>query len=89
MPFYYKENIILRRCLFEGKRELFKDLWIHKNSDWEWKEYPVIALDFNRIPHGFPGQLEKELFFTLEKCAEREGFKLKAPSLGTKFGELI
>ncbi|RMH93490.1 MAG: AAA family ATPase, partial [Calditrichaeota bacterium] len=34
------------RALFEGKRELFKGLWIDK-SDWEWNPHPVIQIDFN------------------------------------------
>ncbi|GHV15184.1 ATPase AAA [Fibrobacterales bacterium] len=34
------------RSLFEGKRELFKDLAID-NSDWEWAEYPVVHIDLN------------------------------------------
>ena len=35
------------KALFLGKRELFKDLWIGKHSDYEWKEYQVIHLDLS------------------------------------------
>uniref|UniRef100_A0A7C4RYA3 AAA-ATPase-like domain-containing protein n=1 Tax=Fervidobacterium pennivorans TaxID=93466 RepID=A0A7C4RYA3_FERPE len=30
-------------CLFRGKKELFKDTWIH--DKWDWQEYPVIRID--------------------------------------------
>jgi len=33
------------RCLFEGKKDLFKGLWIAENTNWEWKEHPVILID--------------------------------------------
>ena len=36
--------------LFLGNKELFKDLWIGKNTDYNWQEYPIIDLDFSRIP---------------------------------------
>ena len=35
--------------LFSGNKKLFKDLWICKESDYEWKEHPVIKLDFSDL----------------------------------------
>ncbi len=35
------------RCLFQGRKELFDGLWIVQQGEWEWKEYPVIVIDFN------------------------------------------
>ncbi|MEA1911714.1 MAG: ATP-binding protein [Spirochaetota bacterium] len=32
-------------CLFEGRKELFKDLYIHDNYDWK-QTYPVIKISF-------------------------------------------
>ena len=34
------------KCFFEGKRELFKGLYID-TIDWDWKPYPVLHLDLN------------------------------------------
>lgn len=34
------------KCFFEGKRELFKGLYIDR-TDWGWEPYPVLKLDFN------------------------------------------
>ena len=33
---------------FEGKKELFKGLYIY-NQEWEWEQYPIVMLDFNQI----------------------------------------
>ena len=33
------------KSLFEGKKQLFKGLYIE--DKWEWKEYPVIRIDFS------------------------------------------
>ena len=35
-------------AIFKGKRELFKGLYID-STDYEWKEYPVIHIDFSNI----------------------------------------
>ena len=34
------------KCFFEGKRELFKGLYID-TIDWDWESYPVLYLDLN------------------------------------------
>ncbi len=34
-------------AVLKGKRELFKDLYID-STDYDWKEYPVIHIDFSR-----------------------------------------
>ncbi|MBA3752512.1 AAA family ATPase, partial [Candidatus Dependentiae bacterium] len=41
------------KALFEGKRELFKGLWID-SSDYTWESYPVIALDFSTLSSSTP-----------------------------------
>ncbi len=34
------------KCFFQGKRELFRGLYID-STDWDWEPYPVITLDLN------------------------------------------
>ncbi|MBD5330257.1 MAG: AAA family ATPase, partial [Bacteroides sp.] len=34
------------KCFFEGKRELFKGLYID-SADWNWEPHPVLYLDLN------------------------------------------
>lgn len=45
---------------FEGKRELFRGLYID-SSDWEWEHYPVLRLDLNRERYADPGFLDPVL----------------------------
>ena len=35
-------------AIFKGKRELFKGLYID-STDYDWKEYPVIHINFSEI----------------------------------------
>ena len=73
--------------LFEGKRELFKGLWIENNFDW--KENPVVRIDFNSgESEDFVG-LRKAIDSILEKEADRNGVQLTAESNRGKLDELI
>ena len=52
------------KALFEGKRELFKDLWIDEHWDWSRKPNPVVHISFkNMLYHqlGLENALAKEL----------------------------
>lgn len=48
------------RYFFEGRRELFKGLYID-SSDWDWAEYPVLRLDLNTQRYEDKGQLDSLL----------------------------
>ena len=48
------------RTVFEGKKELFKGLWI-ETSDWDWTPHPVIHLDMSLTSHRSPEKLEQSL----------------------------
>ena len=37
-------------AIFKGKRELFKGLYI-ETTDYDWKEYPVIHIDFSAMTY--------------------------------------
>ncbi|MDE6010249.1 MAG: AAA family ATPase [Muribaculaceae bacterium] len=45
------------RYFFEGRRELFKDLYID-SIDWDWQEYPVLYLDLNTDRYVGQGKLD-------------------------------
>ncbi len=77
------------RCLFQGRKELFEGLWITKNSKWEWKEHPVLSIDFNAIDHDTPKNLKISLQRALQKVAELKGVISDAPLLKSQFKELI
>ncbi|MFQ5627362.1 MAG: AAA family ATPase [bacterium] len=77
------------KALFEGRKELFKGLWIEK-SDWHWKAHPVVTFDFSEIDLTNAEVLQKSLLFTLDQIAAEHGVKLTAGDLlAKKFVELV
>jgi len=62
-------------ALFSGKKELFRGLWI-ETSDYIWKEYPVIALDFSRIFSSNLKEMKESLNELLQEIANRYDKKL-------------
>ncbi len=57
------------KALFQGKRDLFKGLWIDQpEASWEWKEHPVIHLSMST--------LDKQTIEKLESGLSRELFAI-------------
>ncbi|MEM7496022.1 MAG: AAA family ATPase, partial [Myxococcota bacterium] len=55
-------------ALFQGRKELFKDLWIGQEGRWDWsKTYPVIRLDMTEIPRSNPQELRRGLVVWLRE----------------------
>lgn len=77
------------KCLFEGKKELFDDLWIAAHGQWQWKKHPVIVIDFNQISHDTPENLKHSLQRSMMKMAQAWGVTSDAPLIKDQFKELI
>jgi hypothetical protein len=75
-------------ALFSGKRHLFKGLWI-ENSDWDWKEYPIIRLDMSAINNRTPEMFERALIHALNKIASEYGIILTEETSSDYLSELI
>jgi hypothetical protein len=75
------------QCIFEGKKELFKGLWVENNWDWTQK-HPVIHLSFNALDYK-EGKLESALSAFLDQQAERFGVSLHQTTAKEKLGELV
>ena len=45
-------------AIFKGKRELFKGLYID-STDYDWKEYPVIHIDFSKCARSTSEEIKK------------------------------
>ena len=74
--------------LFSGNKELFKGLWIYEKIDW--REYPVLHIDFSKISYKTPEILEESLDAVVEKIASDHGIQLNAKLFyKDKFGQLI
>jgi hypothetical protein len=62
------------KSLFQGRKELFEDLWIAKNTDYAFPVHPVIHIDFGKINVESPAIFRKELIEYLQNIARVEGF---------------
>lgn len=77
------------KSIFEGKRELFKGLYIDK-SDYKWEKHPVIHLSLTQVDSTSIGKFEislKHVFLTIAESYSIT-LNLKLP-LGTIFSDLI
>ena len=73
--------------LFEGKKELFKGLWIENNFDW--KPIPVVRIDFNSGESKRLLGLEKAIESIVDGEARRNQVELSAASARGKLEELV
>jgi len=74
---------------FLGKKELFNGLWIAEHGNWDWKEYPILSIDFNVLDHDTEQNFKIALERNLITTATRYGIHLEEPLLKSRFCELI
>ena len=74
-------------ALFQGKKDLFKGLFIEDKWNWE-QTNPVVKISFSNIDHKEIG-LSKAIKIELRKQAKSFGFELESESNGLMFRELI
>ena len=75
------------KYLFEGKKELFKDLWIEDHWDWKQK-YPVLHLSFSSLGYKTQG-LEVALKRQITELARNVNLALESETYDQQFRELI
>ena len=76
-------------AIFSGQKELFKDCYIYKETDYEWEEYPIIHLDYGRANLSSIDLLSSWLVQTLRAIAEKYGVSVNNEDPALLFGELI
>ena len=76
------------KALFEGKKELFKGLAIY-DKPYDWKQYPVIHLDFANCDIRTADELIKYLTLQLENIADSFHLQLRGEQLSVSFENLI
>ena len=76
------------KCYFEGKRELFKGLAI-ESLEKDWKQYPVLHIDFNGINFTEAGALTKALKAFVERQESIYGRGEFAEGLGGRFAAVL
>ena len=75
------------KSLYQGKKELFKGLWIEDKWDWS-KKHPVIHIGFSSMGHRVIG-LENAINRRLNSIADDFNVTLKTSDYVEKFMELI
>ncbi len=75
-------------CLFQGRQDLFKNLYI-SHTDWQWKTHPVIKIDFSTIGFQSDKRLERDLLHFIERTAMEQGVEPSGGSLAFRFSALI
>ena len=75
------------KCLSEGRKDLFNDLYAYNHWDWQ-NQYPVIHISFGIGSSSLTDFYEKAIYF-LKDNAERLGVKLEEKNIATAFSELI
>jgi len=74
--------------LFSGKKDLFRGLYIHEQTDYDWEDYPV--LQFNFAAYGFQVEhLKEELSRQINDYAKQYEVQTNAISLSTELFTLI
>ena len=76
------------KAVFQGKKHLFKGLAL-ESKPYDWKEYPVIHLDFGEIPAKSVKGLEAALRQAIDQIAGDYGVKLSSDTAAMKLSELI
>ncbi|MDR1870746.1 MAG: AAA family ATPase, partial [Deltaproteobacteria bacterium] len=64
------------QCILEGRRHLFKGLWIDQ-SDYDWQPYPIIRLDMTQAVGDDVATMERRLSSMLVGLANTEGVTLE------------
>lgn len=76
------------KYLFSGRKDLFENLYIGRETDYDWQAYPVLQFNFASFGHEVE-QLEEVLKFKLEELAGQFGVDISAPVLSTQFRLLV
>ena len=73
--------------LFSGEKELFKGLYIHDQTDYDWQIYPV--LQFNFASYGYQIEnLKEELSREIRVYAKQFGIEIENTSLSVSYTHL-
>ncbi|MDE6740726.1 MAG: AAA family ATPase, partial [Muribaculaceae bacterium] len=76
------------RYFFEGRRELFKGLYID-STDWDWEPYPVLRLDLNTDKYAETGILDGVLDNLFREWEKEYGVEDKAENISSRFRNII
>ena len=76
------------KAVFQGKKDLFKGLAL-ESKPYDWKEYPIIHLDFGDRRAYNASTLNKKMITSVDESASLMGIKLQGNDAADRFRELI
>lgn len=75
-------------ALFQGKKHLFEGLYIY--DKWEWKEYPVIRLDFSGMVYSNTKEaFEEDMAYRLKRVAKIHKIRPEKTDYKGLLGEIL
>ncbi len=74
--------------IFQGKRELFRGLWLY-DQPYDWRPYPVIRIDFSLAQVKSAEALEQHIRYTLRQIAGEYQVTLDDAAYYHQFADLI
>ena len=74
--------------IFQGNRELFKDLWLY-DSPYQWEEHPVIRIDFSQDKVTNASELVQSIHWNLRLLARQHHVTLMGETYTQQFRDLI
>lgn len=74
--------------LFSGNRALFEQLYIGKETDYDWQEYPVLQFNFASYGHKVE-ELESILLRNIDGLSKDNGVVLSKVTLTERMSELV
>lgn len=76
------------RYFFEGRRELFRNLHVHR-MEWDWASYPVLYIDLNAEKYQEPGVLDSVLGKLFARWEAEYGVDTVADTLSLRLQNII
>jgi hypothetical protein len=74
--------------IFEGEKDLFKNLWIYR-ADYAWEKHPVVRIDFSKKKAENKDDLKGFILHQLTNIAGRYGISLERDQYDEAFDELL
>lgn len=76
------------KCFFEGRRELFRDLYID-SVGWDWEPYPVFHIDLNLMQYKDTGDLDTLVEHFISEKEKEFGLEPAQSSHSVRFSSLL
>lgn len=78
------------KAIFSGQKELFQDLYIGQQTDYDFPTFPVLHFDFSEIGHQTSTELAKILKQHIEAYATQYGCSIQnSETLAESWGQLM